>query len=126
MQVLQEDMRAGGKRSFSTLVDTSRPLPQVDDVEMFFIVGTTAVTVTVDLNYAVGGFTLLFHALRRWSVLEINDLSSAESGHAKMMDAPTIEDLFSEIGQEREEPSWTNPIGSEDAFDDEGSEDKEA
>jgi hypothetical protein len=32
----------------------------------------------------VGGFTLLFHALRRWSDLEINDLSAAESKHTKV------------------------------------------
>ena len=59
------------------------------------------ITVAVDLNYAVGGFTLLFHALRRWSDWEINDLSSAESGHAKMEDAPTLEDLTAEAVRPR-------------------------
>ena len=59
------------------------------------------ITVAVDLNYAVGGFTLLFHALRRWSDWEINDLSSAESGHAKMEDAPTLEELKAEAVRPR-------------------------
>ena len=39
MKALQQAMRKSGKGTFSTLVDTSQPLPMVDNLEMFFIVG---------------------------------------------------------------------------------------
>ena len=53
------------------------------DLEMFFIVGTTLVTVFLSLNYAVISFTVLFHALRhKYGAEKVRDLSAEESKHA--------------------------------------------
>jgi len=49
---------------------------------MFLIMGTTTVTVAVNLNYAVLSFTLIFHVLKRKYGDRVRDLSSEESKHA--------------------------------------------
>ena len=55
---------------------------QVGHLEMFLVMGTTTVTVAVNLNYAVLSFTLLFHLLKRKYGDRVRDLSSEESKHA--------------------------------------------
>ena len=40
--------------------------PQVPMIDMFFIAGTTIVTVVVNLNVAVISFTILFYILARF------------------------------------------------------------
>ena len=72
-----------GYRAFSTLVDTSKPLPHVGHIAMLFILGTTVVTVAVNLNAAVGTFSLAFHLLQKCGggKFAIDDLSIVESAY---------------------------------------------
>jgi hypothetical protein len=78
--IVQRTQSAAGS-AFDSLVDTSKPLPVVDHLAMLFILGTTVITVTVNLNAAVIGFTVAFHLLRkvggeRW---QFSDLTVGES-----------------------------------------------
>ena len=57
-------------------------LVQVGHLEMFLIMGTTVVTVAVNLNYAVLTFAVMFHMLKRRYGEAVRDLSSEESKHA--------------------------------------------
>ena len=70
-----------GQSAFSTLVDTSKPLPRVGHIAMLFILGTTVVTVTVNLNAAVGAFSLAFHLLRKFQggKFAVDDLTIVET-----------------------------------------------
>jgi hypothetical protein len=67
MKALSSSVKSAGKSTFETLVDVNKPLPSVGHLAMMFIMGTTVVTVTINLNAAVGTFTILFHLLK-WGV----------------------------------------------------------
>jgi hypothetical protein len=82
-RALVQRTQSAGQSAFSTLVDTSKPLPHVGHVAMLFILGTTLVTVLVNLNAAVGTFTLAFHLLRvcGGGRFAVDDLTIVESKH---------------------------------------------
>jgi hypothetical protein len=79
---LRRSMKSIGAGVAGTLVDETKDLPSVGNLEMFLIMGTTTVTVAVNLNYAVLSFTLIFHVLKRAYGGRVRDLSSDESKHA--------------------------------------------
>ena len=82
-RALVQRTQSAGQSAFSTLVDTTKPLPHVGHLAMFFIVGTTLVTVLVNLNAAVGTFAVAFHALRKCGGgrFAVDDLTIVESKH---------------------------------------------
>lgn len=82
MKELRRSVKEIGVAVSDTLVDETKDLPSVGHLEMFLIMGTTTVTVAVNLNYAVMSFTLIFHALKRRYGDRVRDLSSEESKHA--------------------------------------------
>ena len=82
-RALVQRTQSAGQSAFSTLVDTTKPLPHVGHLAMLFIVGTTLVTVLVNLNAAVGTFAVAFHALRKCGGgrFAVDDLTIVESKH---------------------------------------------
>jgi hypothetical protein len=82
-RALVQRTQSAGSSAFSTLVDTSKPLPCVGHLAMLFILGTTVVTVMVNLNAAVGTFSLAFHLLRKLhgGKFAIDDLTIVETSY---------------------------------------------
>lgn len=80
-RALVQRTQSAGHSAFSTLVDTSKPVPRVGHVAMLFILGTTLVTVMVNLNAAVGTFSLAFHLLRKCGggKFAVDDLTIVET-----------------------------------------------
>jgi SulP family sulfate permease len=52
--------------------------PRVTGIDMFFVLGTTVVTIVVNLNVAVGAFVVLFYLLRRLG-LRVPDFATASA-----------------------------------------------
>jgi hypothetical protein len=75
-------VKSVGVAAADDLVDDTKDLPSVGHLEMFIIMGTTAVTVSVNLNAAVLSFTLLFHLLKARYGDAVRDLSSEQTTQA--------------------------------------------
>jgi hypothetical protein len=82
LKELRRSAKSLGVAAADNLVDETKDLPSVGHLEMFFIMGTTVVTVSINLNAAVISFTLLFHLLKARYGDAVRDLSSEETKHA--------------------------------------------
>lgn len=79
LRELRRSAKRIGVATADNLVDESKDLPSVSHLEMFMIMGTTVVTVSVNLNAAVISFTVLFHVLKARYGDAVRDLSSEET-----------------------------------------------
>jgi hypothetical protein len=82
LKQLRRSAKSIGVDAADNLVDGTKDLPSVGHLEMFIIMGTTAVTVSVNLNAAVISFTLLFHLLKAKYGDRVRDLASEETTQA--------------------------------------------
>ena len=82
LKELRRSAKSLGVAAADNLIDETKVLPSVGHLEMFFIMGTTVVTVSINLNAAVISFTLLFHLAKARYGDAVRDLSSEETKHA--------------------------------------------
>ena len=82
LKELRRSVKQIGVAAADNLVDETKDLPSVGHLEMFLIMGTTVITVSINLNAAVISFTLIFHVLKKRYGDAVRDLSSEETKHA--------------------------------------------